>query len=51
MEEWSEHYQRRETAEGKAVGRDSHKGIMILASAMRHSVGRPAMSMEGGTNL
>lgn len=48
MEEWSEHYQRRETAEGKAVGRDSHKGIMILASAMRHSVGRPAMSMEGG---
>lgn len=50
-EEWSEHYQRRETAEGKAVGRDSHKGIMILASAMRHSVGRPAMSMEGGTNL
>lgn len=30
------------------MGRDSHKGIMILASAMRHSVGRPAHGNGGG---
>lgn len=34
---------------GKAVGRDAHMGMMILALATRHRVERPAMSMEGGT--
>lgn len=32
----------------QAVGHESFAGIMILASAMSHIVGRPAMSMEGG---
>ena len=34
---------------GKAAGHAPHTGIMILASAMRHSVGRPATGMGGGT--
>ena len=33
---------------GKAAGQETHMG-RILASAMRHSVGRPAMGMGGGT--
>ena len=32
----------------KAAGQDTDVGL-ILASAMRHSVGRPAMGMGGGT--
>ena len=35
-------------AEGKAAGRDPAGRMMILASAMRYSVGRPAMGMGGG---
>ena len=44
----SEHHRAGEQPGGKAVGRDP-AGRMILASAMRHSVGRPAMGMGGGT--
>ena len=33
---------------GKAAGQETHME-KILASAMRHSVGRPAMRMGGGT--
>ena len=36
---------------GKAAGEDAHAVTMILASAMRHSVGRPATGMEGGIGL
>ena len=32
-----------------ARGDDMSEGMMILASAMRHSVGRPAMGIGGGT--
>jgi len=46
----SEHGQRRKAAYGKAAGHEPHTGMMILASAMRHSVGRPATGMGGGTN-
>lgn len=35
----------------KTAGHDPAWMIMILASAMRHSVGRPATGMEGGTDL
>lgn len=35
-------------AEGKAAGRDPAGRMMILASAMRYSVGRPATGMGGG---
>ena len=34
---------------GTAAGHELHMGMMILASAMRHSVGRPATGMGGGT--
>ena len=44
----SEHHRAGEQPGGKAVGRDP-AGRMILASAMRHSVGRPATGMGGGT--
>lgn len=51
-EEQSEHHQRREAAPekdmGQAAGDNAQMGE-ILTSAMRHSVGRPAISMEGGT--
>ena len=40
-------YHHAASSQGKAVGQDT--GMEILASAMRHSVGRPAMGMEGGT--
>ena len=40
-----------QAADGKAAGKDTHTGTMILASAMRHSVGRPATGMEGGIGL
>lgn len=33
----------------QAAGHESLAGIMILASAMSHIVGRPATSMGGGT--
>ena len=33
------------------VGDDRIQRIMILALAMRHSVERPAISMEGGKSL
>ena len=33
----------------QAAGHESFAGIMILASAMSHIVGRPATSMGGGT--
>ena len=33
----------------RLVGDDHIQRIMILALAMRHSVERPAISMEGGT--
>ena len=36
------------SSRSKAAGQDTDMG-RILASAMRHSVGRPAMGMEGGT--
>ena len=36
---------------GYAAGEDAHTETMILASAMRHSVGRPATGMEGGIGL
>ena len=36
---------------GMLVGDDHIQRIMILALAMRHSVERPAMSMEGGNSL
>ena len=45
----SEHGQRRKAAYGTAAGDEAHTGMMILASAMRHSVGRPATGMGGGT--
>ena len=45
----SEHGQRRKAAHGTAAGDEPHTGMMILASAMRHSVGRPATGMGGGT--
>lgn len=45
----SEHGQRRKAAYGTAAGDEPHTGMMILASAMRHSVGRPATGMGGGT--
>lgn len=32
----------------QAAGHEPHTGIMILAPAMRHSVGRPATGMGGG---
>ena len=48
-EEPSEHDQRRKAAPGRAAGDYARMGMMILASAMRHSIGRPAMGMEGGT--
>lgn len=38
-----------QAAIGKAVGKDTQTGIMILALATRHRVERPAISMEGGT--
>ena len=34
---------------GTAAGQEIHTEIMILALAVRHRAGRPAMSMEGGT--
>lgn len=34
---------------GRAAGHETHPGTMTLALAMRHSVERPAISMEGGT--
>jgi len=34
---------------GRAVGHETHTGIMILALATRHRVERPAISMGGGT--
>lgn len=45
---WSEHGQRRKAALGTAAGDEAYAGL-ILASAMRHSVGRPATGMGGGT--
>ena len=36
---------------GMLVGDDHIQRIMILALAMRHSVERPAISMEGGKSL
>ena len=45
----SEHGQRRKVAYGTAAGDEARIGMMILASAMRHSVGRPATGMGGGT--
>ena len=36
------------TSRGRLIGDDHIQRIMILASAMRHSVERPAISMEGG---
>ena len=47
----SEHGQRRKAAYGTAAGDEAHTGMMILASAMRHSVGRPATGMGGGTKI
>ena len=44
----SEHGQRRKAAQGTAAGHETYAGL-ILASAMRHSVGRPATGMGGGT--
>ena len=49
--ERSEDYQHCIAACGKAAGEDTVSFIMILASAMRHCVGRPAISMEGGCRL
>ena len=43
----SEHGQRRKAAQGTAAGHEPHTGMMILASAMRHSVGRPAHGNGG----
>ena len=37
-----------QSSHGRAAGQEAYMGMMILASAMRHSVGRPAMGMEGG---
>ena len=34
---------------GRTAGHEATAGIMILASAMSHIVGRPAIRMEGGT--
>jgi len=52
-EEQSEHHHRRKAAPekdmGQAAGDNARMGMMILTSAMRHSVGRPAMGMGGGT--
>lgn len=45
----SDKHRRCEAAVGKAVGKDTQTGIMILALATRHRVERPAISMEGGT--
>ena len=45
----SEHGQRRKAALGTVAGHEARTGMMILASAMRHSVGRPATGMGGGT--
>ena len=36
------------TSRGRLIGDDHIQRIMILALAMRHSVERPAISMEGG---
>ena len=45
----SEQSQRRKAAYGTAAGDEARTGMMILALAMRHSVGRPATGMGGGT--
>ena len=37
-----------QTSRGRLAGDDHIQRIMILALAMRHSVERPAISMEGG---
>ena len=37
-----------QTSRGRLAGDDRIQRIMILALAMRHSVERPAISMEGG---
>ena len=37
-----------QTSRGRLAGDDPIQRIMILALAMRHSVERPAISMEGG---
>ena len=34
---------------GKAAGHETYAEMMILALTMRHSVGRPATGMGGGT--
>lgn len=44
----SDQHQRRKAVDGNTAGQNAHTGE-ILASAMRHSVGRPAMGMGGGT--
>ena len=46
----SEPHQRRK-AVWQAAGHKAYTGIMILALAMRHSVGRPATRMGGGTYI
>ena len=46
---WSEQGQRRKATYGTAAGDEARTGMMILALAMRHSVGRPATGMGGGT--
>lgn len=40
-----------QTSRGRLAGDDHMQRIMILALAMRHSVERPAISMEGGKSL